>query len=115
MPQERPITVQIYHQKYALSNSEAQAEYIHKAAAYLNEKMYAAEVSAGSRAPLDIAILAAMEIAAEILAARENKDTLIDQTDQQISRFTERLENQDPQPSDSSSQAEDDASSAPRF
>jgi cell division protein ZapA (FtsZ GTPase activity inhibitor) len=115
MPQEHPVTVQIYHQKYTLSNAEAQSEYIDKAATYLDKKMHAAEAAVGPRAPLDIAVLAAMEIASEILAERHSKDTLIDQTDEQISRFTERLENQHPSPLDTPSEPEDDAPAPPRF
>ena len=115
MPQEHPVTVQIYHQKYTLSNAEAQAEYINKAASYLDKKMHTAAAEVGSRAPLDIAVLAAMEIASEVLAERQSKDTLIDQTDEQISRFTERLENQHKSPLDTPSEPEDDSPATPRF
>ena len=63
-----------------------------------------------------------MEIASEILAERHSKDTLIDQTDEQISRFTQRLENQHgrlenqhPSPLDTPTEPEDDAPAPPRF
>ena len=115
MPQAPPTTVEIYNHKYTISNTEAQADYIHNAAVYLDSKMQEAAAVSGPRAPLDIAILAAMQIASEILAKQQHKDTLLDQTDEQISRFTERLENQQQHPLDPAAEAEDDSSSPPRF
>ena len=101
MSQENPITVEIYNQTYRLGTSEDRnAEYIQRAAAYLDEKMQQAASEVGNRAPLDIAILAALNIAEEVLNARSEKDSLLGQTDAQIDSFTQLLSDTDP-PNDS--------------
>jgi cell division protein ZapA (FtsZ GTPase activity inhibitor) len=97
MSPDKPITVEIYKQTYQLGASEGRdAEYIQRAAAYLDEKMQQAAAEVGNRAPLDIAILAALNIAEEVLSAREQKETLLDQTDAHIDSFTQLLSNADP-------------------
>ena len=101
MSQENPITVEIYTQTYRLGTSEDRnAEYIQRAAAYLDEKMQQAASEVGNRAPLDIAILAALNIAEEVLNARSEKDSLLGQTDAQIDSFTQLLSDTAP-PNDS--------------
>jgi cell division protein ZapA len=92
MAQENVVTVQIYSQTYHLSSDEQDPEYIRRAAEYLDGKMRAAAAAAGSRSPLDIAILAALDIAEEVLAARRQKDSLLDDADRRISSVTRRLE-----------------------
>ena len=97
MSPEKPITVEIYKQTYQLGTSEGRdAEYIQRAAAYLDEKMQQAAAEVGNRAPLDIAILAALNIAEEVLGARQQKDALLDQTDAHIDSFTQLLSDADP-------------------
>ena len=104
MPPEKPITVEIYNQTYHLSTSEGRdAEYIQRAASYLDEKMQQAADEVGNRAPLDIAILAALNIAEEVISARERKDSLLNKADAQIDSFTQLLSDtetpKDPPPS----------------
>lgn len=97
MSPDKTITVEIYKQTYQLGASEGRDnEYIQRAAAYLDEKMQQAAAEVGNRAPLDIAILAALNIAEEVLSAREQKETLIDQADAHIDSFTQLLSNADP-------------------
>jgi cell division protein ZapA (FtsZ GTPase activity inhibitor) len=92
MPRESAISVKIFNQTYHLATSqERDAEYIQRAAAYLDEKMLEASENAGHRAPLDVAILAALNIAEEALAAREKKEGLLDDTDARIHSFTQKL------------------------
>ena len=96
MPPEKPVTVEIFNQTYQLGTSEGRdAEYIQHAAAYLDEKMQEAAAEVGDRAPLDIAILAALNIAEEVLNARQRKDSLLDQADAHIDSFTQLLSNAD--------------------
>ena len=92
MSQQQPIAVRIYNQTYHLVNSEDQdPEYIRLAAAYLDEKMQQTAARVGSRAPLDIAILAALDIAEEVIGARQHKDALLNRADARIDSFTQLL------------------------
>ncbi len=97
MAQTQPVAVRIYDQTYHLVNSEGQdPEYIRLAAAYLDEKMQQIAATSGPRGPLDIAILAALNIAEEVLHARQHKDALIDRADARIDSFTRLLSDDAP-------------------
>lgn len=85
------INVEIFDQTYRLRCDEANAEYIQRAAAYLDEKMREA-ASGGARKPLDIAILAAMNLAEEVLETRHQKNNLLDEADQRIDNFARLLD-----------------------
>ena len=112
MSQDQVVTVQIYNQTYRIaSTTSAEVKFIKEAAALLDKKMREAAGTAGPRSPLDIAILAAMSIAQEVLEERDKKDDLIDHTDQKISDFTRRLEDETP----SSNPPEDDLPPTARF
>ena len=112
MPQEKPVTVEIFKQTYQLGTSEGRdAEYVRRAAAYLDEKMNEAAAAVGNRAPLDIAILAALNIAEEVLAARQQKERMLDQADAQIDSFTQLLTD----PDDKDDAEEDPPASTRRF
>ena len=93
MPQDNLITVQIFNQTFRVSSEKEDPQYIEKAAAYLDQKMREA-AAGGAHRPLDIAILAAMNIAAEVLEARQNTQGLLNEADQRISNFTRFLEDQ---------------------
>ena len=97
MSQSQSVAVCIYNQTYHLVNSEEQdPEYIRLAAAYLDEKMQQIAAVSGPRGPLDIAILAALNIAEEVLHARQHKDALIDRADARIDSFTRLLSDDAP-------------------
>ena len=85
------INVEIFDQTYRLRCDEANAEYIQRAAAYLDQKMREA-ASGGARKTLDVAILAAMNLAEEVLETRQQKDSLLDEADQRIDDFTRLLD-----------------------
>lgn len=109
MSQTQPVAVRIYNQTYHLVNNEDQdPEYIRLAAAYLDEKMQQIATTIGHRGPLDIAILAALNIAEEVLTARQHKDALIDRADARIDSFTQLL-------SDDSSATDSPSTDAKRF
>jgi cell division protein ZapA (FtsZ GTPase activity inhibitor) len=93
MPPESQVSVQIFSQTYRLGSAEKDAAYIRRAAAYLDKKMRGASV--GQRSVLDVAVIAAMEIAEEVLAARRQKSQLLTDTDQRIAHFTRRLQEED--------------------
>ena len=97
MSQSQPVTVRIYNQTYHLVNSDDQdPEYVRHTAAYLDEKMQQIATTIGHRGPLDIAILAALNIAEEVLSARQHKDALIDRADARIDSFTRLLSDDAP-------------------
>ncbi len=111
MPRESAISVQIFNQTYRLVTSqERDGEYVKRAAAYLDYKMREAATEAGGRAALDIAILAALNIAEEVLAEREKKEVLLDHADARINSFAKRLNEEHPPPED-----EPPPSHSPRF
>ena len=97
MSQAQPVAVRIYNQTYRLVNSDGQdPEYIRLAAAYLDEKMQQTAAKVGNRSPLDIAILAALDIAEEVIRARQHKDALINRADARIDSFTQLLSDDSP-------------------
>ena len=100
MSKAQAVAVRIYNQTYHLVNNEGQdPEYIRLAAAYLDEKMQQIATTVGHRSPLDVAILAGLNIAEEVLRARQHKDTLINRADAHIDSFTQLLSD-DPTPPD---------------
>ena len=94
MPQQQALSVQIYDRTYRLSSEDQDSQYIARAAEYLDQKMKESAKGADPRRPLDIAILAAVNIAEEVLEARGKKEGLLSEADQRISRFTRLLEDQ---------------------
>ena len=79
MKNEEVVAVEIFNQKYRLSsNDKKDSSYIEQAANYLDEKMREAAKNAGKHQcyAADIAILAALEIAKEVLEARQRKENL---------------------------------------
>ena len=113
MAQEHFVTVQIFNQTYRISSDQEDAQYVEEAAQYLDQKMQEAAGAAGSRGSLDIDILAAMNIAEEVLKERHKKEGLLNEADQRINRFTRLLEERDTPDSSPDEDAAD--SSTPRF
>lgn len=92
MSKKDGVPVKIFHYQFRLGSDSRDPEYIEKAAAYLDEKMRRAAEEAGKRSPFEIAILAAMEIAEEVLEERKKTERMLNQADERLSSFTERLE-----------------------
>lgn len=108
MSGESAISVKIFNQTYRFATSrDRDPEYIQRAAAYLDGKMREAAEHASHRAPLDIAILAALTIAEEVIIEQQKKDDLLDRADEQIDSFTQKLNSEDT--------SSDGESSTPRF
>ena len=93
MTNEKAVAVEIFDQKYNLATSEKRdAEYIEQAAKYLDGKMRIAAENAGRHSNiLDIAILAALDIAEEVLQAREQKEYLVTEADAKVESIKEQL------------------------
>ena len=86
------VLVEIFNHQFRLESDSKESDYIQKAAAYLDEKMKQAAIESGKKSPFDIAILAAMEIAEEVLDERAKAEHLLNQADERITSVTERLE-----------------------
>ena len=92
MSNENKTLVTIFGHSYRIGSDSADAAYIQEAAAYLDGKMREAAEATGRRAPLELVIQAAMEIADEVLSNRQRKDDLLDAADERIDSFARRLE-----------------------
>ena len=79
MSKKEGVLVQIYDYHFRLGSDSRDSEYIEKAAAYLDEKMRRASEEAGKKSPFEIAILAAMEIAEEVLEERAKTEQMLNQ------------------------------------
>ena len=92
MPEEKVVKVQIFNQTYPISTENEDLEYVKQVAEYLDRKMREAAATVGHRAPLDIAILAALNVADEVLSERGKKDEFLTEADNQIGNFARLLE-----------------------
>ncbi len=92
MSTENSTLVRIFNHQYNVASDEGDGERVERVASYLDEKMHDAAMSSGKTAPLEVAVMAAMEIAHEVLVGRSKKEDLLDQADERISSFTKRLE-----------------------
>ena len=72
----RVVRVTIYGQQYPIKGS-ANEEYIRKIAEFVDTKMREVEAQIGVKSSLKIAILTALNIAAELLSVQEEKEQLI--------------------------------------
>ena len=93
--------VQIFDHPYRIASAGADAEAIEKAAALLDERMRRIADKARRRVPLELAILAAMEIADEVIRHEDRREQLLSDADERISRFTRKLEGETGAESDS--------------
>ena len=109
MPDSPGTVVTIFDQSFRIGSASSDAEAIREAAAFLDDRMRQVAVAARRRVPLEVAIVAAMEIADEVLSERDRRDQLLSDADERISHFTRRLEG------GSDSPPESDSGPAPRF
>lgn len=83
--------MEIYDQPYRLGSSSAEDD-VRQAAAYLDEKMRRLASERGRGVALELAILAAMEVADEMLTVQQRREDLLANADERIGRFAESLE-----------------------
>jgi cell division protein ZapA len=74
--QSRVVHVTIYGQQYPIKGS-ANEEYIRKIAAFVDNKMREVESQIRVKSSLKIAILSALNIAAELFSVQEERDQLV--------------------------------------
>jgi cell division protein ZapA len=96
MTSQSSVAVHIYDQVYQIRADEQDPEHARQVAAYVDAKMAAVAASATRRSPLDVAVLAAMEIAQEVMELRRRKESMVDDVDQRLATVTRRLEDQRP-------------------
>ncbi len=98
MAHEQAVEVQIYGQTYRLGGETRDPDHVRRVAAFLDEKMCSAAATAGHRSPLDVAVLAALEIADELLEMKHRKESMLNEAGQRLRTFARRLEEQPPRP-----------------
>ena len=113
MSKKGGVLVQIFDYQFRLGSDSREPEYIEEAAAYLDQKMRRVAEEAGKRPAFEIAILAAMEIAEEVLQERGKTERMLNQADERLNSFSERLENQTGSPERSVEREELSAGSDP--
>ena len=94
MSKKDGVLVQIYDHQFRLGSDSRDSEYIQKAATFLDGKMRRAAQEAGKRSPFELAIIAAMEIAEEVLEERTKTEHMLNKADERLNSFSERLESQ---------------------
>jgi cell division protein ZapA (FtsZ GTPase activity inhibitor) len=113
MSQKESTIVTIFGHQYRIAADAPDARHVEVVAALLDSRMRRIAASTRRKVALEIAIQAAMEIADEVLKARDKRDQLLTGVDEHLSRFTRKLE-------DGASTSDlltggDDSASAPRF
>lgn len=86
------MIVKILGHEYRLSSTAAGPDRIEQVAGVLDRRMREVSSKVRRKVPVEIAILAAMEIADEVLEARQRRDRFLANADEQISLFTRRIE-----------------------
>lgn len=83
--------VQIYGEEYRVS-SEADVAQVQQIARYVDEKMREVAARSGRLPKTSLAVLVAMEIAAELFRAQEEKERLIQKAYDSLDRINELIE-----------------------
>jgi cell division protein ZapA (FtsZ GTPase activity inhibitor) len=94
MSDKARTVVKIFDHQYRIGSASADTGTIQDAAAFLDERMRRIAGTIQRRVPLEVAILAAMEIADEVLRSRNRREQLLAEADERISRFTRKLEDE---------------------
>jgi cell division protein ZapA len=89
---ERPVTVTILDKEYLVSCSEDERDQLHTAAAFLNQKMK--EVKSGGKivGTERVAVMAALNIAHELLACRQVSNETSSSLDNTIRRLHSKID-----------------------
>ena len=92
MSNKNTALVSILGRSYRIATDSDTPGYVEKAAAYLDTRMREASGSGGRRGPMELAVLTAMEIAAQVLEERCKNEDLLDDAEARIDSFASRLE-----------------------
>ena len=91
MASQNKELVEIFNQQYQIGSGSVDPDYIRRAADHLDHKMREIADRKHRQVPLEIAILAAMELADEVLQTRSHHAEVLSQVDAKISRFANWL------------------------
>lgn len=88
----RPVTITILDKEYLISCHEDEREQLHTAAAFLNDKMR--EVKDGGKVvgTERIAVMAALNIASELMSRRSESDEFSNSVDSAIRRLRSKID-----------------------
>ena len=88
----RPVSVKILDKEYLVSCEDGEREQLHTAVAFLNEKMKEVKNSGKLIGSERIAVMAALNIAHELLAYRRNSDHYASSVDTAIRRLQSKID-----------------------
>ncbi len=94
MSEKTRTVVKIFDHQYRIGSTSVDTGAIQDAATFLDGRMRKIAGTIKRRVPLEVAILAAMEIADEVLRSRNRREQLLTEADERISRFTRKLEDE---------------------
>jgi len=89
--QSRVVHVTIYGQQYPIKGS-ANEEYIRKVAAFVDNKMREVEAQIRVKSSLKVAILTALNIAAELYTVQEEKEQLVALFEEKAQEITDVID-----------------------
>ncbi|MBI1733007.1 MAG: cell division protein ZapA [Gammaproteobacteria bacterium] len=88
----RPVTITILDKEYLISCREDEREQLHEAAAFLNDKM--GELKSGGKVVgiERIAVMAALNIASELLSRRAQNEEMSHSVDSVLRRLSSKID-----------------------
>ncbi len=89
----KPVNINILGKEYLISCAEGEHEPLHNAAAYLNLKMQALKNSGNVIGTERIAVMAALNIANELLAYRRENEHYASSVDSLVKRLHSKIDN----------------------
>jgi cell division protein ZapA len=87
---DNTVRVTILGQEYPV-RADADADYIREIAAFLDARMRTIHALEPTRAPLKIAVLAALNLTDEVFTLRREKQELMERFERKVREFTEHL------------------------
>lgn len=88
----RPVTITILEKDYLISCREEERDQLHTAAAFLNDKMRELKNSGKVVGTERIAVMAALNLASELLARSSESEELTDTVDSTIRRLSSKID-----------------------
>lgn len=88
----RPVTITILEKEYLISCREEEREQLHTAAAFLNDKMRELKNGGKVVGTERIAVMAALNLASELLARSSESEELTDTVDSTIRRLSSKID-----------------------
>lgn len=92
MAAKESTIVMIFGHQYRIAAEEADTKHVEAVASLLDSRMRRIAASSRRKVALEIALQAAMEIADEVLRARDKRQQLLTDADEHLNRFTRKIE-----------------------